>query len=388
MKRILICFIGLAIVFTTPAYADTEGYMPKEEDSPQSLEAFTDEVKEETKKELGDIVPDDVKEKMEDYKLDTLEEDSFLGFGITDFFSVVFDYLKEYYKTPFTLFATITFIILLTALIQGFQGDFLNEQLKKVLSYVSVVAVLAVLIGPLLKLIDGMSDTIHTANTFLVSFTPIFASVIAVSGKTASALTYSSLLFMLNQFVAFIVKSILVPLVSVFLAFSVAESTSTSIDLSSITQGIKKFVTTSLSVLMTIFVAFLSLQTIVANAGDTVSLKAGKFIVGNFVPIIGGALSDAFSSVYSCMGLIKGLVGGFGIVVIVLTFLPPLVQFAMTYLGLYLAKIISDLLGIKSISKLLDSVCSCLSIMLAVIVCFAFLMIISVTIILIVGAVV
>lgn len=387
MKRILICVVLLCMLFTTTASADNEFYMPSEEDNAQATQTFTDEVKEKAKGQLEKAVPDQVKDTMDEYDLNSLEKDKFLGFGIGEFFQVIIGYLKDYYKTPFTLFANIVFIILITALISGFQTEFLTDQLQKVLSFISVIAVLGVLIGPLLKLIDGLNTTITTCNNFLIAFVPIFASVIAASGKTVSALTYSSLLFALNQFVAFVVRTLLMPLVSIYLAFSVSEATST-INLSSITKGIKKFVTISLGILMTVFVSFLSLQTIIANAGDSVTLKTGKFIVGNFVPVIGGALSDAFSSVYSCLGLLKGLIGSFGIITVILSFLPALIQYSMTYLALYLASIVSDLLDIKPISKLLQSVCTCLSIMLAVIVCFAFLMIISVTIILIVGAVI
>lgn len=392
MKRIGISLLLFVCVLIKAPIVGAEdlNYLPNTQigQEEQGIEEFGEEIKQEAKEELEGALSEEVKEKMEEHNLNTLDQENFLGFKIGDFFSLIFDYCKAYFKTPLLLFANIVLIILLTALLNGFQGEFLNEQLKRVLSYVSVVAVLAVLIKPLLGLFENLESVILTCNNFLVSFTPIFASIITLSGKGVSALTYSTLLFTFSQFVGFAIKAFIMPLLSIFLAFGVTGATSVSIQMKSITSGIKKCITTALGVLTTVFVAFLSLQTLVANAGDGVSVKAGKFIVGNFVPVIGGALSDAFASVYSYMGVIKSLVGSFGIVSMVLTFLPSLVQFALTYLFIYLAKMVSELLDINGISDLLDNVCTCLSIMLAVIICFAFLMIISVTIILVVGAVV
>lgn len=100
-----------------------------------------------------------------------------------------------------------------------------------------------------------------------------------------------------------------------------------------------------MGIITTLFVGMLSLQTVIGSGGDTLLLKASKFLAGSMIPVIGGTISDALGAAKGCVQLLKGAVGSFGILVAVLTFLPALLQVGMWYLSLKASAWVSSMLG-------------------------------------------
>ena len=137
--------------------------------------------------------------------------------------------------------------------------------------------------------------------------------------------------------------------------------------------------------LTTLFVGILSLQTVIGSGGDGILLKTSKFLVGSFVPVIGGTLSDAMGAARSCLHLMKGLVGSLGMAVAALTFLPVLIEVSGWYLMLHTAAWAAQMLDCSRMSSVLRSVASAFSILLALVVCFGLLVLVSTTMVLSVG---
>ena len=75
----------------------------------------------------------------------------------------------------------------------------------------------------------------------------------------------------------------------------------------------------------------------VASGSDTVASKAAKFLIGSVVPVVGGALSDAFGATQGYLRLLKATVGVFGILIALMTFLPVFLQTVLWYFTVNLA---------------------------------------------------
>jgi stage III sporulation protein AE len=76
----------------------------------------------------------------------------------------------------------------------------------------------------------------------------------------------------------------------------------------------------------TMFGAYLGFQSLLANAADSLAMKAGRFVIAGGIPIVGGAVSDALGTVYTGLRLVKSAAGAVGIAALLLLFLPGLLQ--------------------------------------------------------------
>ncbi|MGL5972940.1 MAG: stage III sporulation protein AE, partial [Oscillospiraceae bacterium] len=319
-----------------------------------------DSLKGDVKKNLKDIIPKETEDILSSSSLteDLLNEIG--NFNIFNIFDIVIKQISNYVSKPLNIFVNIVVIILFTAIFYSFRDNFLKNSLKQVITYVSGICIITIISMPILELITNIKNVILAANQFMISFIPIFSSLLMASGKALSSAAYSSILFSVTQFTGFLIGNFLVPLLSVFFAFSISGAITSTFNILAITDSVKKIVTISLGVVITFFVSLLSLQSLITTSGDDLILKTSKFMVGNFIPVIGGALSDAVSSVYGYMSVFKNTVGVFGVIILILTFLPTFLQLISTYFFIYLSNIISDILDLKEIKLLLKAVLSTL----------------------------
>lgn len=109
--------------------------------------------------------------------------------------------------------------------------------------------------------------------------------------------------------------------------------------------------------------------------------RAIKFSISSFVPVVGGALSEAFNAVKGCLSLLKSTLGGFGILTTVLIAAPPILECVLWSLGLSLCGMAAELFGLSQISTVLKTAQSVVKTLIGVLAACALFMIIATTIV-------
>ena len=105
--------------------------------------------------------------------------------------------------------------------------------------------------------------------------------------------------------------------------------------------------------MLTIFITVLTIRGVTTRTFDKVAVETAKFAVDNFVPVVGGALSDAVTSVANYSLLIKNSLSSVGLVVIVLLILTPIIKlFILSLINRFTAAILEPI-GNK---KIIDSI--------------------------------
>jgi len=85
------------------------------------------------------------------------------------------------------------------------------------------------------------------------------------------------------------------------------------------------------------------------------------------------------------MGLIRGTVGSLGIIISFLTFLPVLITILLLMASLHLSAGLADVMSVEKVGELLRAMASVLSLLLGILLIFAVLLIVSVTVMLLLG---
>ena len=106
---------------------------------------------------------------------------------------------------------------------------------------------------------------------------------------------------------------------------------------------------------MVLFTGVLSLQTFVGGAADKLSDRALRFSIAHFVPVVGGSISEAFSTIRGCLHLLRSTVGCFGVVATLIIVLPPMLSCLIWNLMLSVGEMAAELFGLPSFSELLKT---------------------------------
>ncbi len=134
-----------------------------------------------------------------------------------------------------------------------------------------------------------------------------------------------------------------------------------------------------------LFVTVIGVSGITASVRDGISVRAARFAVSKYVPVIGGYLSQGFDFVLAGNLIIKNALGGSAIALIFLSVAPVIVRLAVFTLTLKLTAAVCEPIGGERFSSVLTSVSKSSSMIATVVIAMTFLYILFLTMILCTG---
>lgn len=286
-------------------------------------------------------------------------------------------------RAPVQILCSLVGIILLCVLLQGVGTSLTHSNIPQVFNCIVSVFIVTILLDPVIECVLSINTTIEEFSIFLSTYIPAFAGIMTSSGQPLTAAAYNVLLFGICQLIGQFLKAFFVPLISCYLALAIVSEICPQMGISRMVSGIKTFITWVLGLSMTIFFGLLSIQSVVAASGDTLAVKTTKFFIASFIPVVGGALSDLFVASQGCMQFLKSTVGVFGVVVAVFTFLPVMIKAALWYITAQIGGLIGGIFGVSEVERLLKSIASALGVILAILLYYSLLFIISTTLIIV-----
>ncbi len=291
----------------------------------------------------------------------------------------IWEFIKSGGKGPVRSGMQMLSVIILFAAANTFKSI---KTYKSVMSYIFTLVLATLLLVPLFSLIDSLVGAIKGSSTFMFSFIPIYAGILTAGGQTATASGMSFLLLGAANVVSSIASFVIMPLMSSYLAISLVGGILPENSGIVLGEGIKKVAMWVLSLSLTLFLGLLSIQTTVNASADGLGVKALKFMLGSFVPVAGGALSETLTTLTASVKLLKSSVGIYGVVAVALINLPVVLELIIWRIVTFISLAVSELFGIKTGVPLLKAVDSVLAVLIGVVLFTAALFIISLSIVL------
>ena len=266
-------------------------------------------------------------------------------------------------------------LLVLSAVLDGFAQP--GSTMHSVFSVFTTLLIVVSLLLPVSESLVQAFSAMELSSNFLLAYIPAFAGVISMSGKPLSSAAYSSVMIGLSNLLAQCNVKVFLPVVQVFFSLNIASSVQPKYAFNSLVAFFKKAVTVLLGFSATIFTGLLAIKGSLASAGDSIAVRGVKMLVGSAVPVVGSALSDAYTSVLGSITLIQNAVGIFGIVVFALMHVPVILDLLLWYLALSFTASVSEALGQKQAATLLNGIASTVSLVNTLVIFTAFILIIS-----------
>lgn len=357
---------------------------------PNEEEALIDEIydqqlEESGAKDLADELPPKARKTLDDLKISSPSWKELNELSFSDIIIKIIDIIGEENITPLSAISKIIAIMLLCALMEGFKTSLSSEPLGGVLGAVSAICICALLIMPITETIAKSSSVIIASANFILAYIPVMVGVMIASGQAVTGASYYSIMMGAGTVVAQLSSKFLVPLLNVFLGVSVIGSISPKINLGGICDLISKVVKWVLTFTMSVFVTLLTMQNVMSASADSTSVRAAKFAINSFVPMVGSALSEAFQTVQGCMKMLKSGVGVFAILGTAAIYLPTIIECMLWLASIHLCAAVGDVFNLKGPCTLLRASGKVISTLLAIVLCCMVIFIISTTIVLTIG---
>ncbi len=248
-------------------------------------------------------------------------------------------------------------------------------------SYLFVLASAAGLLAPLFSLIAAAGSAVKGISTLMSGFIPVYTGILTASGRGITASGMSYMLLAAASGVGALSAFVIVPLMSCYLGLGTVGAMLPTAGVGRLGEAIKKTAMWILSLSLTLFLGLLSVQTAVNAAADNLGLKTARFVLGSFVPVAGGALSETLTTLMGSVKLLGSSVGMFGVLAVAFTVLPPVIEllaWRITFFGLDAA---AELLGVRVRTDILKAADNVMAVLIGVLLFTAALFIISLAVI-------
>lgn len=381
-------FIFLMVFFITILLSSFTVYADTEDATEYTTEGIYNSQYEQSGADalLQELTPE-VKKQLKDIGVTSPSWQELNSMSFFDIFGSIMNTIQQQSVTPLNCVVKIMGVVMLVALINSVKSSLGSSSLTAVLNSVATLTVSIILIQPVCQTIEYSTTIIKLSADFMLIFIPVMAGIMLTMGQSLQAAGSYTMVMGAGTAVSQISNNILVPLLNTFLGISVVSGISQRVNLSGFCELINKVLKWVLTFTMSVFTAILTMQSIISSSADSAGVKATRFAISSFVPLVGGALSEAYQTVRGCMGMLKSGVGVFAILATGTIYLPAIISCLLWLAAINIAIALAGVFDMGDIIKLLKSVTTVINSLIAILLCCMIIFIVSSAIMLMAGGV-
>ena len=286
MKRVIGILLLVLLFSTVPVYAD---------ELPLDVSAVEQELSKEARAISGELATDG-----------SYDVEGAIARLLRRMKEEVIENLRAELKSVTGIIAVAMLCAVAEVLIGGGRG-------AELVSLCACAAVTLMTAGGLDSMTAQLNDAILSMDTYARSAIPAVYSALAVSGAVVSAgASYAAVCLGLNVMMD-VLHKLTLPLIYTFLALCITRSIYPNPILNAAVNTVKWAAGTLMTTLTMGISAYISLTGALTGPADAAAVKGTKTVIATTLPVVGGILSDAASTVLASAGVIKNAAGVFAL---------------------------------------------------------------------------
>jgi len=175
------------------------------------------------------------------------------------------------------------------------------------------LALAAVLAADMKVYLAEAERTVMRMASLMQALFPMLLTLLAAVGATSGAALFKPAISAASGTMTALVRGVCLRLSLAVAVITLLDYLSPRMRLSRLAGLLRTAATWTLGIAFTVFIGVTALQGMTAAAADGVSIRAAKYAVDNFVPVVGGMFADTMDSLVGCALLIKNALGVTGL---------------------------------------------------------------------------
>ncbi len=220
-------------------------------------------------------------------------------------------------------------IAILCSFLKNLQDALSSDGISNIAFYACYIVLILLLSKSFLISVSLAKEVINGIADFMSAILPVLVSIIALTGGVSQSATLDPIVMASVVIIPRIYCNVIIPLILITFVLEFANNLSEEHKISNLCKTIKQCTLWLQGIIVTIFIAMLTIRGITSSTIDAVTLKTTKFAIDNFIPIVGKAFSDAITSVAGYGLIIKNAISGVGLLILVLIILHPIIKITL-----------------------------------------------------------
>lgn len=329
MKKLICIFVFLFLLAPSVSAAESDGLY-----SEFDFSGLYDALEEDTREALGDV---------DDINAESISPKGLISYVLSALAGCISPFLKEL-SLLFTFLCAVGFVRKLGA-------GFSFPQTEKCISYAILLSLSLIVYTQLNTDFKAVNEFLANVRAYYASAVPIMTGMYALGGNTALAAANGALSTVVLSIASFLCKDVVLPASKLNFALSLASND--TVKLTGISKTVTDFCNKFLTITMGLVASGMLLTTKLASSADGIGIRVLKFAASSFVPIVGGALSEATKTLTESVRVIRSGFGIFGIAAIFYMIVPIIARIWVSKFTFSLASGLAQTLDCKRESAFL-----------------------------------
>lgn len=298
--------------------------------------------------------------------------------GYTSFLDAIFNFACGDILRLVPILATIIAVTVLCSIVGNMRGKNSSGGVSSIVEFVIFSVVVVIVTSIIIGLIKSSTTLMGQISAQMEVIFPILLTLLASLGGTVTVGIFQPSVAILSSVITRVFIGVITPILIFIFVLSIVSNISKNLNFDKLIGFFKSLLKWFSIVCFGVFGVVLAVQGIVAGSFDGVSIKAMRFALKSYVPILGGYLSDGFNVAFASSVLIKNAVGFSGLILLIATVLAPVVNIIITILILKLGAGVLEPIADTKVHKFLSSCADILKLLIMVLLAVIFMYILSV----------
>ena len=290
-------------------------------------------------------------------------------------------------KTSIKIATSILVLALLSSIIKSLENSFSSKGITTVTNYIVFITVVTLTLVSFRDILSLCYTTVENIMGLVNVIIPIMISLLVLVGFPITSTALNPIFIGGIAAINIIFKKFIFMAISIAFAILVVNNLTNNIKLNRLSSFIKQINIVALGAVFTLYLGLVSIQGLYVTSFDKFTVKTAKFAVGNFIPVVGGFVSDSVDILLSSSQLIKNVFGGVGLVILVGICLIPIIKILSVILVYKVCSIAIEPVGEDNISSFLNEVANLMIIILATIIAVTIMFFVTIAILTSISAV-
>lgn len=281
-------------------------------------------------------------------------------------------------KGAFALVGGVAALILMSAFINNLNRSFGKNSLSEAAGFALFVYIAAIAASLFQTASGYVMSTLNDMTLLVHSIIPTMATLCLSGGEAVRATLSHPVIFFICSAAGTLIKSVITPLVLLRAVCTLLCAVTANDTLNEFSELFSKLHKTLLALSMSLFAGILGVCSFAATSFDTLAARGVKFAIGAAVPVVGGSLSEAMSSVAGSAMLLKNAVGLGGVIMLFAIFAFPLLKLWALSLALRITAAFTAPVSEKRVTEVLRKLGGCIDMLFSSIASMGTIMIIAI----------
>lgn len=264
-------------------------------------------------------------------------------------------YLFKEVATNIHLMGKLLFLAVLCALLQNLQNSFEASTISLLTYSVCFVFLSVIALSAFYQGLTLARETVGNMVGFMQALLPLLLSLLAGVGALTSAALFTPLMLLAVSAVSVAVKDVILPLLFLTAVLECVNFLSGSYKLSNLTGVIKQSGMVMLGLVLVVFIGIVTIQGVAGSVADGLTLRTAKYATATFIPVVGKMFADTVELVMGASLVLKNAVGIFGVLVISLLCVLPLIKLISLVVIIKITGALIQPMGDEKMARCLDA---------------------------------